>query len=84
MVLFSYFRKRPYSYITVFTFIAFAPLSPIGITYQNIEGPQRIVGYCNIRTLGGMEAAIEMQRRGECIVASDLVSYFTLEEYLIW
>jgi hypothetical protein len=68
----------------VFIVVCSYPLSPIALTFNNSEGLPKLVGYCNVREVGGMETAYENQCNGNCIIASDIVSALEAEKFIVW
>ena len=60
------------------------PLSPIALTYIKAESGPKLVGHCNIRGPQGFEGALEEQKKGACVIASDIASQFEADKYIVW
>ena len=77
-------KKKTVWAVCAFFVVAIYPLSPIAITFKTVEGPPKIIGYCNIGLAGGMETARENQRNGNCVIASDIDSGFEPMWFIVW
>jgi len=76
-------EKRPLIAVVCVVLIAW-PLQPLSITFQNAPGPPRVLRNCDMVGLSGHAAAFEAQRRGQCIVASDISGIVDPEYYVVW
>lgn len=63
--------------------IGLLPLSTYGLTLRNLPGPPRFVSCCCC-VPGEFDRAVAAQKRGECVVCSDIVSGFEPKWYLVW
>jgi hypothetical protein len=69
---------------TVCVILVVWPMQPLAITFQNAPGSPRVVRGCVMVGSLGYAAAIEAQRRGECVVASDISGIVEPKYYVIW
>ena len=71
--------------VAVFVLAAIAwPFQPIELSLRNADGLPHLVGYCSIRGPDGLDGAYKAEVRGECVVASDIVSGLDAKWFLVW
>jgi hypothetical protein len=77
-------REQRALVVTVCATLIVWPLQPLAITLKNAPGSPRVVRSCDMVGSLGYAAAIEAQRRGECVVASDIAGIVDPKYYVVW